>query len=133
LKANDDDDKKENTETVQENTAELPSKRYEHNFINAAVELATPAIVEILFKNIVPDEPNSTSKLPTTPTGSGFIVSADGLIITSALIALHYNGDPVVRLADGRELPARVLKVDHKSDIALLKIESVCIFYFQNK
>jgi S1-C subfamily serine protease len=132
LKANDDDDEKNDDDVkadsnnAQENTTEQrPSKRQAHNFINEAVEHATPATVQILFKNIIPDTPNPNQQLTTVSAGSGFIVSADGLILTTAHATLLYNGDHVVRLADGREHTARVLKVDNQSDLALWKIDSV--------
>jgi serine protease Do len=57
--------------------------------------------------------------------GSGFIVGADGYLITNA----HVVGGPqgqeiVVRLADRREFPARVVGADSLTDIALLKIDA---------
>jgi serine protease Do len=57
--------------------------------------------------------------------GSGFIVGEDGYIITNA----HVVGGPqgqeiVVRLADRREFPARVVGADPLTDIALLKIDA---------
>lgn len=55
--------------------------------------------------------------------GSGFIVSADGYILTNN----HVVGDAdqvTVRLSDRRELDARVIGTDEQTDIALLKIEA---------
>lgn len=55
--------------------------------------------------------------------GSGFIVSADGGILTSA----HIVGDATdvtVRLADRRELKATVLAVDPQSDVAVLHVDA---------
>ncbi|KVK93660.1 trypsin-like peptidase domain-containing protein [Burkholderia territorii] len=55
--------------------------------------------------------------------GSGFIVSADGGILTSA----HVVGDATdvtVRLADRRELKATVLAVDPQSDVAVLHVDA---------
>jgi len=56
--------------------------------------------------------------------GSGIIVSKDGFIVTSN----HMTGgtDEVkVVISDGRELRAKVVGRDPKSDLALLKISSV--------
>ncbi|MEZ5462181.1 DegQ family serine endoprotease [Dokdonella sp.] len=55
--------------------------------------------------------------------GSGFIVSADGYILTNN----HVVGDAdqvTVRLSDRRELDAKVIGKDEQTDIALLKIEA---------
>jgi len=55
--------------------------------------------------------------------GSGFVIRADGLIVTNR----HVIADARtvrVRLADGRELPAKIVGVDAVTDIALLKISA---------
>ena len=55
--------------------------------------------------------------------GSGFIVSADGVILTNAHVV--DGADRVtVKLTDRREFEARVLGADKKSDVAVLKIEA---------
>lgn len=55
--------------------------------------------------------------------GSGFIVSTDGDIVTAYHIVQDAPEDEViVRLADGRELPGRVVGMDRASDIALVKV-----------
>ena len=55
--------------------------------------------------------------------GSGFIIRADGLIVTNRHVIL---GARVVRvrLSDARELPAKILGADAVTDIALLKIDA---------
>ena len=55
--------------------------------------------------------------------GSGFIVSADGMILTNAHVAADAT-DIVVKLTDRREFDAKVIGVDRRSDIAVLKIEA---------
>ena len=55
--------------------------------------------------------------------GSGFIVSADGVILTNAHVV--DGADRVtVKLTDRREFEARVLGADAKSDVAVLKIDA---------
>jgi serine protease Do len=62
-------------------------------------------------------------KLPVRGEGSGFIVRADGLILTNAHVVT--NADEVlVRLSDRREFRAKVLGSDKVTDVALLKIDA---------
>ncbi|MBR8312024.1 trypsin-like peptidase domain-containing protein [Burkholderia dolosa] len=56
-------------------------------------------------------------------SGSGFIVSADGLILTSAHV-IDDATDVTVRLADRRDLKATVLAVDPQTDVAVLRIDA---------
>ncbi|CAH0304833.1 Do family serine endopeptidase [Roseomonas sp. CECT 9278] len=55
--------------------------------------------------------------------GSGFVIHADGFIVTNAHV-VGDNTEVKVELADGRELPARVVGRDTATDIALLKVEA---------
>ncbi len=55
--------------------------------------------------------------------GSGFIVSADGYVITNHHVIKDAD-EIVVKLQDHRQLLARVVGSDKRSDIALLKIEA---------
>lgn len=55
--------------------------------------------------------------------GSGFIISADGYIITNAHVVAGAD-EVLVRLYDRRELHAEVIGSDKKTDIALLKINA---------
>jgi len=55
--------------------------------------------------------------------GSGFIVSADGIILTNAHVAADAT-EITVKLTDKREFDAKVIGVDRRTDIAVLKIEA---------
>ncbi|MBU9355664.1 trypsin-like peptidase domain-containing protein [Burkholderia multivorans] len=69
-----------------------------------------------------------TSPRAITGSGSGFIVSPDGAILTSA----HVIGDATdatVRLANGREFRATVVAVDPQSDVAVLRIDGTRLPY----
>jgi len=55
--------------------------------------------------------------------GSGFIISADGYILTNAHV-VNSADEITVKLNDKREFRAEVIGADRKTDIALLKIEA---------
>ena len=111
------------------------------NFIADAVKRVGPSVVRIdasrsvsrnpipetfqnpLFKRFFGDE------LPSTPqervergTGSGFILSPDGRLITNAHVV---DGSDTVRvtLKDGRTFDGEVLGADPVTDIAVIKID----------
>jgi serine protease Do len=57
--------------------------------------------------------------------GSGFLIRADGYIVTAAhVVEDSFNDEVVVRLADRREFLGRVVGIDAQSDIALVKIDA---------
>ncbi|MDP2817178.1 MAG: DegQ family serine endoprotease [Polaromonas sp.] len=60
---------------------------------------------------------------PTRGQGSGFIVSADGIILTNAHVVRGAK-EVTVKLTDRREFRAKVLGADPKTDVAVLKIEA---------
>ncbi len=59
----------------------------------------------------------------TRGEGSGFIVSADGIVMTNAHVVKDAK-EVTVKLTDRRELRAKVLGADPKTDIAVLKIDA---------
>ncbi len=62
-------------------------------------------------------------EVPTRGQGSGFIVSADGIILTNAHVVKDAK-EVTVKLTDRREFRAKVLGSDERTDIAVLKIEA---------
>jgi serine protease Do len=55
--------------------------------------------------------------------GSGFIISADGQILTNAHVVEDADSI-IVKLSDNSEKPARLIGLDKASDVALLKIDA---------
>ena len=78
-----------------------------------------------------PGERGGTPGAPGSPRGalrpfglgSGFIVSQDGYIVTNAHVV--ENAEEInVRLSDRRELKAKVIGADTRSDVAVIKVEA---------
>jgi len=55
--------------------------------------------------------------------GSGFIISSDGFVLTNNHV-VEGADSVIVRLHDRRELRAKVIGTDPRSDVAVLKIEA---------
>ena len=55
--------------------------------------------------------------------GSGFILSSDGYILTNAHV-VDDAGEVMVKLSDKREFRAKVIGVDKRTDVAVLKIDA---------
>lgn len=94
------------------------SQRY--NFLAEAVERAAPSVVFI-----EKSEPVETffGRQMSVSTGSGFIVSEDGYVMTNA----HVVGSArsvKVKLASGKVLKGEVTDLDQVADLALLKLQT---------
>jgi serine protease Do len=74
----------------------------------------------------VPGIPGEPREFQSRSLGSGFIVSADGYILTNAHV-VDAADEILVRLTDKRELKARVIGADKRSDVALIKIEATSL------
>lgn len=111
------------------------------NFIAEAVKKVGPAVVRIdaarRVESRLPDVFQNPffrgffgNEMPTAPeervergTGSGFILSDDGRLITNAHVVA--GADTVkITLKDGRSLDGRVIGVDPLTDIAVVKIQA---------
>ncbi len=71
-----------------------------------------------------PGGPGEGPGEPRGGLGSGFIISSDGYILTNAHVVADFD-DVTVKLADSkREFKARVIGVDKRTDVALIKVEA---------
>ncbi len=122
----------------------LPVDNSGANFISAAVDRTGPAVVRIDSSRTVKgrtdtpfDDPRFRqffgSNLPTPPatrvergTGSGLIMTADGVILTNAHVV--DGADRVtVTLRDGRTFQGKVLGEDPITDVAVVKIPATSL------
>uniref|UniRef100_A0A3Q0RL24 HtrA serine peptidase 4 n=1 Tax=Amphilophus citrinellus TaxID=61819 RepID=A0A3Q0RL24_AMPCI len=94
------------------------SMRYKFNFIADVVDKIVPAVVHLeLFQRV----PYSNEEVSVS-SGSGFLVSEDGWIVTNAHVLTNKQRIKV-ELKSGVHYDAAVRDVDQKMDIALIKIE----------
>ena len=70
-----------------------------------------------------PGTPGMPRDFENKSLGSGFIVSADGYILTNAHV-VDAADEVVVKLTDKREFKAKVIGADKRTDVALIKIEA---------
>lgn len=77
--------------------------------------------LEEFFKRF--SRPDSERRAPTMGQGSGFIISADGFVVTNNHVVA--DADEIkVTMDNGDEYTAEVIGTDERTDIALLKIKS---------
>jgi serine protease Do len=75
------------------------------------------------FRRFQGQDPRAQREMPVFGAGSGFIISADGIILTNAHVVRDAK-EVTVKLQDRREFRAKVLGSDAKTDVAVLKIEA---------
>uniref|UniRef100_A0A2I3M1E0 HtrA serine peptidase 2 n=1 Tax=Papio anubis TaxID=9555 RepID=A0A2I3M1E0_PAPAN len=95
------------------------SPRSQYNFIADVVEKTAPAVVYI---EILDRHPFLGREVPIS-NGSGFVVAADGLIVTNAHVVADRRRVRV-RLLSGDTYEAVVTAVDPVADIATLRIQT---------
>ena len=111
--------------------------RSRQNAITRAVESASPAVVSVnvvqriqyrdpfadpFFDFFFGGQRSRVREQQVQSMGSGFVISADGYIVTNE----HVTGmadEITVAFPDGRSLPAKLIGKDAASDLALLKVE----------
>ncbi len=69
-----------------------------------------------------PNAPQEEREVPRG-VGSGFILSADGFIMTNAHV-VDGADEVIVTLTDKRELKAKIIGADKRTDVAVIKVEA---------
>ena len=116
----------------------------EESAITNAVEKVSPSVVSIVVSKDIPkfknsfnnpfdfffnpnksqgSDSNSGTEKQTIGGGSGFLVTADGMIITNKHVVSDTQADYTAILNDEKEYSAKVLARDPASDIAVIKID----------
>src|ERR1700690_74888 len=108
----------------------------------SVVKKTSPAVVSIIIsKNLVsaqndfnpfffdpfslttPSQGNGSSSLQQIGAGSGFFISADGLILTNNHVVSDAQAQYTVITNDGKKYDATVVATDSIKDLALVKIK----------
>jgi serine protease Do len=84
---------------------------------------ATQEFLRRFFPGQIPGHPGVPQEFKSRSLGSGFIISADGHILTNAHV-VDGADEVLVKLTDKREFKAKVLGADKRTDVALIKIEA---------
>lgn len=125
----------------------IPQSTQEEKIIDA-VKNASPAVVSIVITKDVPiierffEDPFEDFFDPSSPFsfqvpqfrergtekreiggGSGFLISADGMLVTNRHVVLEDDVDYTVFTNEGNSYPAKVLARDPVQDLAVLKIQ----------
>jgi S1-C subfamily serine protease len=101
------------------------------NFITTAVEKVGPAVVKVDAVHIVGQNPLvkkflgdlSSEERVEKGTGSGFILSADGKIVTNAHVVEGVDRVKVT-LKSGKVLEGKVVGVDRVTDVAVVRVNA---------
>ncbi|MFH1451344.1 MAG: trypsin-like peptidase domain-containing protein [bacterium] len=119
----------------------VPPESYEDTLINA-VKKASPAVVSIIVSKdlpvfeqyyvnpfegfpdfVVPQYRQKGTEKKEIGGGTGFIVSANGTIVTNRHVVLDKDAEYAVFTNEGEKFSAKVLARDPLQDLAILKID----------
>jgi|LWDU01.1.fsa_nt_gi serine protease Do len=122
----------------------------DHTHVTSVVGTIMPAVVDVVSERydslnqpekinpqgFIPRNPRSKENVDTDPTkgGSGFVISADGYVITNAHVIMNIiNNKGITHLTfeNGEQYDAELINYDKDSDIALLKIKQEDGFHTQ--
>jgi S1-C subfamily serine protease len=89
--------------------------------ITGVVATARKSVVTITSNGLTSNGPFS---VPTTGVGSGLILTSNGYILTNRHVVAD-SRTLTVTLMDGRDLPARIVKISDTTDLALVKVDAI--------
>lgn len=136
---------KNNQQTTEPYRSEVS---YEQAIIDAAKEVSPSVVSIVISKNVpiyeqefvnpfgenspfdfqIPQYIQKGSKLQEVGSGSGFIVSSDGLVLTNKHVVSDKNAEYTVFTNDNVKYKAKVLALDPVQDLAVIRIQSDTIF-----
>jgi serine protease Do len=106
-----------------------------NDFMNGLAERMKPALVQVRVRRVVDpsDAPEQQPRAPGQPpnppeegrraSGSGFIIRQDGFLVTNAHVVDEAE-QIQIKLSDGRRFAGRLVGLDARVDLALVKIDA---------
>jgi serine protease Do len=100
-----------------------------NDFMHDLSERMKPSLVQVRVRRVAePPEGEQSPNAPTPPderrsSGSGFVIREDGYLVTNAHVVADAERIQV-RLTDGRRFDAKLIGLDERVDLALLKIDA---------
>lgn len=110
--------KKNHKAVVNISISQQPTERVERRSIPGLENTPLDDLIRRYQEEQQPRGPSESSAM-----GSGFIVSADGYILTNNHV-VESADEVLVRLHDRRQLIAKVIGTDPRSDVAVLKVDA---------
>lgn len=107
-----------NSFIVHAKTSILKSKQF--NFVADVVEIIAPAVVHIESHG---RHDGFLGRMMSSSSGSGFLVSEEGLILTNAHVVQNVR-NVMVTLADGSSIVGDIVSLDRATDLALVRLRN---------
>lgn len=104
-----------------ENAMPFPGMEGDEQMQEFFKRFGIPGVPGMPGQNGAPQQDYKTQSL-----GSGFIISSDGYILTNAHV-VNEADEVIVKLSDKREFKAKIIGVDKRTDVALVKIEATAL------
>lgn len=110
------------SETIQTSSSDrLLLDAYSGTIVSVA-KSASPGVVHIEVRRPMPDRRSGPNR-PGTATGSGFVISSDGFVVTNHHV-IEKAEDIQVSYANGEQYKAVLVGTDPSTDIAVVKLDA---------
>jgi S1-C subfamily serine protease len=91
--------------------------------VGAIYKDASPAVVSIQARVSTDGENTFGQEQQGTATGSGFVISDDGYIVTNDHVVDGHQGDVKVTFSDDKTITGKVIGQDPSNDVAIVKVD----------